>query len=211
MSSEETWCVEDFKNPNGPLPDVEIRARMNLVDRNPFRLRINGFSEPTKTPKMVSYGLSSYGYDFRCGTRFLLFDNTMARVVDPLEDMSGMLKEIVADKIIIPPNSYCLAETVEHFEMPEDVIGVIYGKSTYARCGIALNCTIIEPGWRGKITIEVANQTPLPAAIHANMGLGQIVFFAGNPCEVPYNKKKNPSYQDQSGVSVAKVFTEGEI
>ena len=126
---------------------------------------------------VVSFGLTSYGYDVRVGRRFKVFTNVYGAVIDPKDFEPKAFVDIEGDHCIIPPNSFALAETVEYFEIPRDVLAVCLGKSTYARCGIIVNVTPLEPEWRGKITIEISNTTPLPAKIYANEGIAQILFY----------------------------------
>ena len=152
--------------------------------------------------KIVSYGTSSYGYDIRCAREFKIFTNVHSTVVDPKNFDEKSFVDIEGDSCIIPPNSFALAATVESFEIPRDVLAVCLGKSTYARCGIIVNVTPLEPEWRGKITIEISNTTPLPAKIYANEGIAQILFFRADAvCEKSYADKKG-KYQDQKGLTL---------
>jgi dCTP deaminase len=157
----------------------------------------------------VSYGISSYGYDVRVGRRFKVFTNVYGDVVDPKNFSARAFVDIEGDHCLIPPNSFALAETVEHFEIPRDVLAICCGKSTYARCGIIVNVTPLEPEWRGKITIEISNTTPLPAKIYANEGIAQILFLrADQVCRVSYADKKG-KYQDQKGLTLPFVVGKG--
>jgi dCTP deaminase len=174
---------------------------------------IEPFEEATKRAGKVSYGVSSYGYDVRVGTRFKVFTNTTsggAAVVDPKNFSDDLFIEIDTartgrDHIIIPPNSFALCETIETFSIPRDVLAICVGKSTYARCGIIVNVTPLEPEWRGKVTIEISNTTPLPAKIYANEGIAQMVFLkADRVCAVSYADKKG-KYQDQVGLTLPMV------
>ena len=152
--------------------------------------------------RIVSYGTSSYGYDVRCAREFKIFTNINSTIVDPKAFDEGSFVDFTGDVCIIPPNSFALARTVEYFRIPRDVLTVCLGKSTYARCGIIVNVTPLEPEWRGKITIEISNTTPLPAKIYANEGIAQILFFkADQPCEKSYADKKG-KYQDQKGLTL---------
>lgn len=144
---------------------------------------------------VISYGLSSYGYDMRVADEFKVFTNLHGAVVDPKHFNPRSFVDVKADYIDIPPNSFALARSVEHFEIPADVLCICIGKSSYARCGIILNTTPFEPGWRGYVTLEISNTTPLPARIYANEGIGQVLFFESDEqCETPYGAGK---YQDQ--------------
>ncbi len=174
---------------------------------------IEPFEAARKRPGTVSFGVSSYGYDVRVGTRFKIFTNTVSggvAVVDPKafrDDLFvGVDTEATGlDHIVIPPNSFALAETVEVFSIPRDVIAICVGKSTYARCGIIVNVTPLEPEWRGKVTLEISNTTPLPAKIYANEGIAQILFLkADRVCATSY-ADKNGKYQDQLGLTLPRV------
>ena len=174
---------------------------------------IEPFAENDRRPGVVSYGVSSYGYDVRVGTRFKIFTNATSggvAVVDPKHFSNDLFITIDTaqtgrDHIIIPPNSFALAETVETFRIPRDVLAICVGKSTYARCGIIVNVTPLEPEWRGKVTIEISNTTPLPARIYANEGIAQMVFLkADRVCAVSY-ADKNGKYQDQQGLTLPRV------
>jgi dCTP deaminase len=151
---------------------------------------------------VISYGVTSYGYDVRVGRRFKVFTNARCAVVDPKHFDPASFVDIEGDFCLIPPNSFALAETVEYLEIPRDVLGVCVGKSTYARCGIIVNVTPLEPEWRGKITIEISNTTPLPAKIYAGEGIAQILFLkAEGVCRTSYADKKG-KYQDQPGLTL---------
>ncbi|MHC5002946.1 MAG: dCTP deaminase [Planctomycetota bacterium] len=174
---------------------------------------IEPFEDAEKRPGRVSYGVSSYGYDVRVGTRFKVFTNTTsggAAVVDPKRFSEDLFVSIDTqqtgrDHVIIPPNSFALAETVETIRVPRNVLAICVGKSTYARCGIIVNVTPLEPEWRGKVTIEISNTTPLPAKIYANEGIAQMVFLAAErTCAVSYADKAG-KYQDQAGLTLPLV------
>ena len=161
----------------------------------------------------VSYGVSSYGYDVRVGTRFKIFTNTTSggtAVVDPkcfTDDLFVTVDtdETGRDHVLIPPNSFALAETIEWIEIPRDVLAICVGKSTYARCGLIVNVTPLEPEWRGKVTLEISNTTPLPAKVYANEGIAQMVFLkATQECRVSYADKQG-KYQDQEGLTLPRV------
>jgi dCTP deaminase len=154
---------------------------------------------------VISYGVSSYGYDVRVGNEFKVFTNVYNTVVDPKAFDPKSFVDIVADECIIPPNSFALASTIEYFRIPRDVLTVCLGKSTYARCGIIVNVTPFEPEWEGHVTIEISNTTPLPAKIYANEGIAQVLFFQSDePCAKSYKDKKG-KYQAQRGVTLPKI------
>ncbi|MCS7016037.1 MAG: dCTP deaminase [Gemmatales bacterium] len=163
---------------------------------------IRPFAEGNARPGVISYGLSSYGYDVRVGRHFKVFTNVYGAVVDPKNFSPTAFVDIEGDHCLIPPNSFALAESLEYFEIPRDVLAICVGKSTYARCGIIVNITPLEPEWRGKITLEISNTTPLPAKIYANEGIAQIVFLrAEQVCRISYADKKG-KYQDQKGLTL---------
>ncbi len=152
------------------------------------------------TEKVISYGVSSYGYDIRCADEFKVFTNINSTIVDPKNFDPKSFVDVKGPCCIIPPNSFALARTVEYFRIPRDVLTVCLGKSTYARCGIVVNVTPFEPEWEGYVTLEFSNTTPLPAKIYANEGCAQVLFFQGDePCEVSY-KDRDGKYQGQVGV-----------
>ena len=154
---------------------------------------------------VISYGVSSYGYDVRVGSDFKVFTNVYNTVVDPKNFDSKSFVDIRADVCIIPPNSFALASTIEYFRIPRDILTICLGKSTYARCGIIVNVTPFEPEWEGHVTIEISNTTPLPAKIYANEGIAQVLFFQGDePCAKSYKDKKG-KYQAQRGVTLPKI------
>jgi dCTP deaminase len=174
------------------LPDWQIHRDIT----------IEPLAEGISRSGVISYGVSSYGYDVRVGRRFKVFTNVYGAIVDPKKFDPSAFVDIEADSCVIPPNSFALAETVEVFEIPRDILAICMGKSTYARCGIIVNVTPLEPEWRGKITIEISNTTPLPARIYANEGIAQILFFrAADVCRVSYADKKG-KYQDQKGLTL---------
>ncbi|MES2205027.1 MAG: dCTP deaminase [Pseudomonadota bacterium] len=158
--------------------------------------------------KIVSYGVSSYGYDVRCAPEFKVFTNINSAIVDPKNFTNDSFVDVNSDVCIIPPNSFALARTVEYFRIPRDVLVVCLGKSTYARCGIIVNVTPLEPEWEGQVTLEFSNTTNLPAKIYANEGVAQMLFLLGNePCAVSY-KDRGGKYQGQMGVTLPKVADE---
>ena len=166
---------------------------------------IEPFVDAQKREGIISYGLSSYGYDARVGTDFKIFTNVNSAVVDPKNFDQQSFVDRNTDVCIIPPNSFALARTVEYFRIPRDVLVICVGKSTYARCGIIVNVTPLEPEWEGHVTLEFSNTTPLPAKIYANEGACQFLFLQGNePCEVSYRDKAG-KYQGQRGVTLPKI------
>ncbi len=154
---------------------------------------------------IVSYGTSSYGYDIRCSDEFKLFTNINSTIVDPKNFDANSFVDLKSDVCIIPPNSFCLARTVEYFRIPRNVLTICLGKSTYARCGIIVNVTPFEPEWEGYVTLEFSNTTPLPAKIYANEGVAQVLFFESDEvCETSY-KDRGGKYQGQVGVTLPKT------
>jgi dCTP deaminase len=158
-----------------------------------------------KGEKIISYGNSSYGYDARVSNEFKIFTNIDSAIVDPKNFSENSFVNRQTDVCIIPPNSFALARTVEYFRIPNDILVVCVGKSTYARCGIIVNVTPLEPGWEGHVTLEFSNTTPLPAKIYAFEGVCQFLFFKGDqPCEISYDKRQG-KYMKQTGVTLPKV------
>ena len=159
----------------------------------------------SSSSKLISYGLSSYGYDLRVSNEFKVFTNIYGSIVDPKNFDPCAFIDIVADVCIIPPNSFALARSIEYFRIPRNVLTICIGKSTYARCGIIVNVTPFEPSWEGYVTLEISNTTPLPAKIYANEGLAQVLFFeASNPCETSY-AERNGKYMMQTGITIPRV------
>jgi dCTP deaminase len=155
--------------------------------------------------KVISYGTSSYGYDVRCAREFKIFTNVFSAVVDPKAFDPNSFVDHTGDVCIIPPNSFALARTVEYFRIPRSVLTVCLGKSTYARCGIIVNVTPLEPEWEGHVTLEFSNTTPLPAKIYANEGVAQVLFFESDEvCETSY-RDRGGKYQGQQGVTLPKA------
>ncbi len=167
---------------------------------------IEPFVEKQTRDGVISYGLSSYGYDARVGNAFRIFHNVDSAVVDPKNFSPASFVERTANEfVIIPPNSFALAETVERFRIPRDVLVICVGKSTYARCGIIVNVTPLEPEWEGTVTLEFSNTTPLPAKIYANEGACQFLFLKGESlCEISYADRKG-KYMNQRGVTLPRV------
>jgi dCTP deaminase len=154
---------------------------------------------------VISYGVSSYGYDIRIADEFKIFTNVNTTVVDPKHFDARSLVDFKGDVCIIPPNSFALGRTVEYFRIPRDVLCTCVGKSSYARCGIITNVTPFEPEWEGFATLEISNTTPLPARIYANEGIAQLLFFsADTPCETSYSDRKG-KYQAQVGITLPKL------
>lgn len=154
--------------------------------------------------QVISYGVSSYGYDVRCAPEFKVFTNIHSAVVDPKEFDQRSFVDIQGEVCVIPPNSFVLARTVEYFRIPDNVLTLCVGKSTYARCGIIVNVTPLEPGWEGHVTLEFSNTTNLPARVYANEGVAQVLFFESDePCETNYRDRKG-KYQGQTGVTLPK-------
>jgi dCTP deaminase len=155
--------------------------------------------------RMVSYGTSSYGYDVRCARDFKIFTNINSAVVDPKNFDANSFVDIQSDVCIIPPNSFALAHTIEYFRIPRNVLTICLGKSTYARCGIIVNVTPLEPEWEGHVTLEFSNTSPLPAKIYANEGVAQFLFFESDEeCETSYADRAG-KYQGQRGVTLPKT------
>jgi dCTP deaminase len=162
---------------------------------------IDPFTDGLKREGVISYGLSSYGYDMRVSDEFKIFTNVYSEVVDPKHFSPQSFVDVQTDVCIVPPNSFALARSIEYFRIPRSVLCVCLGKSTYARAGIVVNITPFEPEWHGHVTIEISNTTPLPAKIYANEGIAQVLFFeADEECEVSYADRKG-KYQGQTGVT----------
>ena len=166
---------------------------------------IEPFEDRQVRAGVISYGLSSYGYDIRVANEFKVFTNINSTVVDPKNFDARSFVDVVADVCIIPPNSFALAKTIEYFRIPRDVLTICVGKSTYARCGLIVNVTPFEPEWEGFVTLEISNTTPLPAKVYANEGISQVLFFQSDEmCEVSYADKKG-KYQAQQGLTLPRL------
>ena len=166
---------------------------------------INPFEENQIRDNKISYGLSSYGYDARVSNEFKIFTNVNSEVIDPKNFKQSNFISKKVSECIIPPNSFVLASTVEYFKIPNDIMVICLGKSTYARCGIIVNVTPLEPGWEGYVTLEFSNTTPLPAKVYANEGAAQFIFLKGNEKpEVTY-ADRDGKYMKQKGVTLPKV------
>ena len=166
---------------------------------------IEPFVDAQQREGVISYGLSSYGYDARVAEEFRIFTNVDSAVIDPKAFSADSFVTRTGPSCIIPPNSFALAHTVEYFRIPRDILVICLGKSTYARCGIIVNVTPLEPGWEGHVTLEFSNTTPLPAKVYANEGACQFLFLQGNePCEVSYADRAG-KYMGQKGVTLPKL------
>jgi len=166
---------------------------------------VEPFEEKQVRLGVISYGLSSYGYDMRIARHFRIFTNVNSAIVDPKEFDDRSFVEFEGDVAIIPPNSFALASSVEYFRIPRNVMTICVGKSTYARCGIITNVTPFEPEWEGHVTLEISNTTPLPAKIYAGEGISQVLFFESDEaCEVSYGDRKG-KYQKQTGVTLPRI------
>ena len=178
------------------------RQAENTAMIEPFednQIKYNG------SERIISYGTSSYGYDVRCADEFKIFTNINTTIVDPKKFDEKSFVDFKGDVCVIPPNSFALARTVEYFRIPRNVLTICLGKSTYARCGIIVNVTPLEPEWEGHVTLEFSNTTPLPAKIYANEGVAQMIFIESDePCDVSY-KDRGGKYQGQSGVTLPKT------
>ena len=181
------------------LSDIAIRE---LVRTHGM---IEPFVEAQKREGIISYGLSSYGYDARVAPEFKIFTNIDNAIVDPKKFDGSSFVDRETDVCVIPPNSFALARTVEYFRIPRDVLVICLGKSTYARCGLIVNVTPLEPEWEGHVTLEISNTTPLPAKVYANEGLCQFLFLQGaTPCEVSYADRAG-KYMRQQGVTLPRL------
>jgi len=166
---------------------------------------IEPFADNQVHDGVISYGVSSYGYDIRVANEFKIFTNVYSAIVDPKDFKSESMVDFKGDVCVIPPNSFALARTVEYFRIPRSVLTICVGKSTYARCGIIVNVTPFEPQWEGFVTLEISNTSPLPARIYANEGIAQVLFFqADEECETSYADKKG-KYQKQESIVLPKV------
>jgi dCTP deaminase len=183
----------------GLKPDRWIRQRVRE------QRMIEPFAEGQVRDGVISYGVSSYGYDIRVAEEFKIFTNVFSAVVDPKNFDPKSMIDFKGQVCVIPPNSFALARTVEYFRIPRDVLTVCVGKSTYARCGIIVNVTPFEPEWEGYVTLEISNTTPLPARIYANEGIAQVLFFqADEECETSYADKKG-KYQKQESIVLPRL------
>ena len=166
---------------------------------------ISPFEDKQIRENKISYGLSSFGYDARVSNEFKIFTNVNSEIVDPKNFKASNFVTKNVSECIIPPNSFVLASTVEYFRIPKDVLVVCLGKSTYARCGIIVNVTPLEPGWEGHVTLEFSNTTPSPAKIYANEGAAQLIFLKGNEEPAMTYEKRNGKYMKQVGITLPKI------
>lgn len=181
------------------MPDHWIRSQSEKS------AMIEPFVEKQQAAGIISYGLSSYGYDARLADEFMVFTNIDNAIVDPKAFDKNSFVERKTDVCVIPPNSFVLARTVEYFRVPNDVLVICLGKSTYARCGLIVNVTPLEPGWEGQVTLEISNTTPLPAKVYANEGIAQFIFLKGeSACEVTYAARAG-KYMGQKGVTLPRL------
>jgi len=187
---------------------IQLCAYQNMID--PFisyqvnKVHATSF-DPESEKHVISYGLSSYGYDMRLANQFKLFTNRYPGVIDPKDFNSLEYYEFESDDpIVIPPNAFALARSVEYFRIPTNVVGIVLGKSTYARCGLVANITALEPGWEGHLTLELSNTAPLPLKVYPNEGIAQAIFFEGEQCLTSY-ADKHGKYQGQTGITLPKV------
>ena len=179
------------------------------ADRWIIEQAAKGMIEPFENSQVrsgvISYGVSSYGYDMRVSNQFKIFTNVLNSMIDPKQFDPNSFVEFVGDICIVPANSFALACSVEYFRIPRDVVTLCVGKSTYARCGIITNVTPFEPEWEGYVTLEISNTTPLPAKIYANEGIAQVMFFRGDEAPITSYKDKKGKYQGQSGVTLPRL------
>jgi len=180
--------------------------RRMAVEKGMIEPFVDGQIKKTESgDRVISYGLSSYGYDLRVSNEFKVFTNVFGSVVDPKAFDDRSFVDIETDVCVVPPNSFALARSVEYFRIPREVLTICVGKSTYARCGIIVNVTPFEPEWEGHVTLEISNTTPLPARIYANEGLAQVVFFLANEvCETSYADRSG-KYMGQRGITIPRM------
>lgn len=187
---------------SGLLTDQEI---MTAVAEKGM---ISPFSQRSVDPSKISYGISSMGYDVRLGREFKIFTNVSSTIIDPkrrfLGEKNPPFVTHEGDYCIIPPNSFVLAHSYEHFKLPDDIMSICVGKSTYARCGLIVNVTPLEPGWEGQVTLEISNTTPLPAKVYAEEGIAQFLFFKTRTPSINY-RTKGGKYQNQKGITLPKL------
>ena len=199
-----------LKQSRGGLKSMSIKSDKWIKQMSKDYEMINPFSEnqirvDENGVKLISYGVSSYGYDVRCSDEFKVFTNINSAIVDPKSFDEKSFVDITSDVCVIPPNSFALARTVEYFKIPRNVLTICLGKSTYARCGIIVNVTPLEPEWEGHVTLEFSNTTNLPAKIYAGEGVAQMLFFESDEvCETSY-KDRGGKYQGQTGVTLPKT------
>lgn len=198
-NDDEIRAAAAAKSLPGILADHQIR------DLSLNEGMIDPFVEKQNHDGVISYGLSSYGYDARCSSEFKIFTNVDNAIVDPKNFSKESFVDRDVAECIIPPNSFVLTRSVEYFRIPKDILVICLGKSTYARCGLIVNVTPLEPGWEGHVTLEISNTTPLPAKVYANEGVAQFLFFKGSaPCEVSYADRAG-KYMGQKGVTLPRM------
>jgi dCTP deaminase len=187
----------------GLLPDHEIRRLAH--DHGMIEPFCEKLQRDLGGNRVLSYGLSSYGYDARCAPEWMIFTNVNNTIVDPKNFHEDSFVHKNSDVVVMPPHSFLLTRTIEYFRIPPDVLTICIGKSTYARCGLIVNVTPLEPGWEGHVTLEISNTTPLPAKVYANEGVAQFLFFKGSsPCETTYATRAG-KYQGQRGITLPKT------
>jgi dCTP deaminase len=190
---------------NAPEVQMSVKSDRWIAKMAREHKMIEPFADRQVRDGVISYGVSSYGYDMRVADEFRIFTNVNSTIVDPKQFDPRSLVEFKGPVCIVPPNSFALAKSVEYFRIPRKVLTVCVGKSTYARCGIIVNVTPFEPEWEGYVTLEISNTTPLPARIYANEGLCQVIFFESDEeCEVSYKDKKG-KYQAQQGIVLPRL------
>ena len=184
---------------------MSVQSDKWIIKMAKEQLMISPFEDKQIREGKISFGVSSYGYDARVSNEFKIFTNVNSEIVDPKNFKSSNFITKNSSECIIPPNSFVLARTVEYFKIPKNVLVICLGKSTYARCGIIVNVTPLEPGWEGHVTLEFSNTTPLPAKIYANEGVAQFVFIKGNEDPLVSYADRNGKYQGQKGVTLPKI------
>ena len=191
--------------PQNPIHIMSIQSDRWITQMALEHRMIEPFENSQIRDGVISYGVSSYGYDMRVANEFRIFTNVLNSIVDPKSFDPKSFVEFSGDVCIVPPNSFALARSVEYFRIPRNVLTVTLGKSTYARCGIITNVTPLEPEWEGHVTLEISNTTPLPAKIYANEGIAQVLFFRGDEEPLVSYKDKKGKYQGQMGVTLPKL------
>lgn len=203
LKENDTKAFEDMAKDTDMQPGILADHQIRKLAQD--QGMIEPFVEKQTRDGVISYGLSSYGYDARCAPDFKIFTNVDTPMVDPKEFSEDNFVTREQDVCIIPPNSFVLTHTVEYFRIPKDVLVVCLGKSTYARCGLIVNVTPLEPGWEGHVTLEISNTTPNPAKVYANEGIAQFLFFKGSAgCEVSYADRAG-KYMGQRGTTLPKL------
>lgn len=193
--------LEDYYTKGLDLPTGRLTQCTNQVGKYPHVSVTDDCA--LLTQRVISYGLSSYGYDLRLAPEFMIIDKDSSGTLDPKEDSSDKFTRVESDSIVIEPNCFVLARTLEYVHLPKDITAVVTSKSTYARLGLATLTTVIEAGWHGHIVLEYANTTSLPIRLYANEGAAQLLFYKGSPCEVPYDDTRK--YQGQTGITLSRL------